>query len=222
MSVKFDIIFTNQIEKDINGVINADAKNELAEEFKEYVVTNEVSNCLDGFFEKYNEQRPVYNGVWISGFFGCGKSHLLKILSYLISNTEIEEGKRAVSYFEGKLNDNPMLFAQMKKATSIPSESILFNIVQYNQNNQDEPILHIFQRKFYEHCGYYGINPKIAAFEMELDKEGLLDKFKETLFKNSGKNWEDARKKPNINNRHIVKAFAAVTGNEENPRRLDS
>ena len=222
MSVKFDSIFTNQIEKDINGVINADAKNELAEEFKEYVITNEVSNCLDGFFEKYNEQRPVYNGVWISGFFGCGKSHLLKILSYLISNTEIEEEKRAVSYFDGKLNDNPMLFAQMKKATSIPSESILFNIVQYNQNNQNEPILHIFQRKFYEHCGYYGINPKIAAFEMELDKEGLLDKFKETLFQNSGKVWEDARKKPNINNRHIVKAFAEITGNTEDPDLLDS
>lgn len=222
MSVKFDIIFTNQIEKDINGVINADAKNELAEEFKEYVITNEVSNCLDGFFEKYNEQRPVYNGVWISGFFGCGKSHLLKILSYLISNTEIEEGKRAVSYFDGKLNDNPMLFAQMRKAASIPSESILFNIVQYNQNNQNEPILHIFQRKFYEHCGYYGINPKIAAFEMELDKEGLLDKFKETLFNNSGKVWEEARKKPNINRRHIVKSFAEITGNAEDPNLLDS
>lgn len=222
MSVKFDSIFTNQIEKDINGVINADAKNELAEEFSEYVITNEVANCLDGFFDKYNEQKPVYNGVWISGFFGCGKSHLLKILSYLISNTEIEEGKKAVTYFDNKLNGNPMLLSQMKKAASIPSESILFNIVQYNQNNENEPILHIFQRKFYEHCGYYGINPKIAAFEMELDKEGLFEKFKGAFNKSSGKDWDEARKKPNINRRYIVKAFAEVTGNTEDPDLLES
>ena len=54
MSVKFDNIFTNQIDKDINGVINADAINELAEEFSEYVITNEVANCLDVFFEKFS------------------------------------------------------------------------------------------------------------------------------------------------------------------------
>ena len=178
-------------------------------------------NCLDGFFEKYNEHNPVYNGVWISGFFGCGKSHLLKILSYLIANSDID-GKKAVSYFDNKLNDNPMLLGQMRKAAGIPSESILFNIVQYNQNDKSEPILHIFQRKFYEHCGYYGINPKIAAFEMELDKEGLFENFKEVFNQVSGKVWEEARKKPNINNRHIIKAFAEVTGNAEDQDLLDS
>lgn len=221
MALKFESIFTNQIARDINGVINTDSQSTLGEEFSEYVITNEVANCLDGFFEKYNEHNPVYNGVWISGFFGCGKSHLLKILSYLIANSDID-GMKAVSYFDNKLCDNPMLLGQMRKAAGIPSESILFNIVQYNQNDKSEPILHIFQRKFYEHCGYYGINPKIAAFEMELDKEGLFEKFKEVFNQNSGKIWEEARKKPNINNRHIIKAFAEVTGNAEDPDLLDS
>ena len=221
MALKFESIFTNQIARDINGVINTDSQSTLGEEFSEYVITNEVANCLDGLFEKYNEHNPVYNGVWISGFFGCGKSHLLKILSYLIANSDID-GKKAVSYFDNKLNDNPMLLGQMRKAAGIPSESILFNIVQYNQNDKTEPILHIFQRKFYEHCGYYGINPKIAAFEMELDKEGLFDKFKDVFNQISGKVWEEARKKPNINNKHIIKAFALVTGNAEDQYLLDS
>lgn len=221
MALKFESIFTNQIARDINGVINTDSQSTLGEEFREYVITNEVANCLDGFFEKYNEHNPIYNGVWISGFFGCGKSHLLKILSYLIANSDID-GKKAVSYFDNKLNDNPMLLGQMRKAAGTPSESILFNIVQYNQNDKSEPILHIFQRKFYEHCGYYGINPKIATFEMELDKEGLFEKFKEVFNQVSGKVWAEARKKPNINNRHIIKAFAEVTGNAEDQDLLDS
>lgn len=221
MALKFESIFTNQIARDINGVINTDSLSTLGEEFREYVITNEVANCLDGFFVKYNEHNPVYNGVWISGFFGCGKSHLLKILSYLIANSDID-GKKAVSYFDNKLNDNPMLLGQMRKSAGIPSESILFNIVQYNQNDKSEPILHIFQRKFYEHCGYYGINPKIAAFEMELDKEGLFEKFKEVFNQVSGKVWKEARKKPNINKGHIIKAFAEVTGNAEDQHLLDS
>lgn len=221
MAVKFESIFTNQIARDINGVINTDSKSTLGEEFSEYVVTNEVANCLDKFFEKYNETNPVYNGVWISGFFGCGKSHLLKILSYLIANSDID-GKKAVSYFNNKISDNPMLLGQMRKAASIPSESILFNIVQYNQNNENEPILHIFQRKFYEHCGYYGSNPKIATFEMELDKEGLFDRFKKSFEQNSRKAWEEARKKPNINKKYITKTFAEITGNVEDPNLLDN
>lgn len=221
MAVKFESIFTNQITRDINGVINTDSKSTLGEEFSEYVVTNEVANCLDKFFEKYNETNPVYNGVWISGFFGCGKSHLLKILSYLIANSDID-GKKAVSYFDNKISGNPILLGQMRKAASIPSESILFNIVQYNQNNENEPILHIFQRKFYEHCGYYGSNPKIATFEMELDKEGLFDRFKKSFEQNSGKAWEEARKKPNINKKYITKTFAEITGNVEDPNLLDN
>lgn len=221
MSVDFSSIFTNKIEQDINGVINADDQKKIVQEFNEYVITNEVANCLDNFFEKYNTQKPDYNGVWISGFFGCGKSHLLKILSYLVSNTEIEEGKKPVSYFEEKLRDNPYLLGQIKKAASIPSESVLFNVVQYNQNNTNDPLLHIFQRKFYEHCGYCGSNLKIAALEMELDNEGLFDIFKETFKINSSKEWNDARKRPNINKKYIIKTFAEVTGNPVNDNLLD-
>ena len=54
-------------------------------------------------------------GVWISGFFGSGKSHFLKILSYLLDK-EVQ-GKRALDYFieDNKIVDS-MVLADMKLA----------------------------------------------------------------------------------------------------------
>lgn len=220
MSREFEAIFANDVAKDINGVINTDNPNTLLEEFGEFVVTDEIALNLEAFFDKYNAPAPACNGAWISGFFGCGKSHLLKILSCLIENRKIG-GQDALLYFDGKLRDNRLLFGQMSKAASIPSESVLFNIVQYNQNDKNEPILHIFQRKFDEHCGYYGVNPKIAALERDLDKSGLLQKFRQTFERGCGKRWEDARKQPHINKGHITRAFAEATGNSEDASLLE-
>ena len=57
---------------------------------------------------------------------GSGKSHFLKMLSYLLPNTVVK-GRPAADYFRGKL-ENPMVQAQMDRATSVLTESILFNI----------------------------------------------------------------------------------------------
>ncbi|MGN0905689.1 MAG: BREX system P-loop protein BrxC [Bullifex sp.] len=219
-------IFRLDIQRQINGVISAgkDDDAELNVEFSEYVVTNDVSRSLNEFFEYYNEARPSKNGVWISGFFGSGKSHLLKILSYLLENGFIA-GKSCFSYFEQKLSDDPLLLGMIRKGCAIPSESILFNIIQNNQIDKvgkSESILPIFLRQFYEHRGYYGADFVIAEMESELDEEGLLGEFIERFEALSGKKWCEAREKKNINRRRIVQAYAEVTGQHEDDSLLQN
>ena len=57
----------------------------IKQELEEYVVTRELQRHFRDFFSNY-KKGIVGNtdkmGVWISGFFGSGKSHFLKILSY--------------------------------------------------------------------------------------------------------------------------------------------
>ena len=76
-------IFAKPIDRAIEGVIKADDDASLRLEVEEYVLTNEVEKRLESFLDAYNNYEGA-NGVWVSGFFGSGKSHLLKILALLL------------------------------------------------------------------------------------------------------------------------------------------
>ena len=82
-------IFSKPVDRYIEGVIKADDLESLKLEVEEYVITNEIAKRLETFFAAYNDYQGA-NGVWISGFFGSGKSHLLKMLALLLENQTIE------------------------------------------------------------------------------------------------------------------------------------
>lgn len=208
-------IFAKPVDRAIDGVIKADDKASLLTELDEYVITNEISSRLEQFLDAYNNYDTA-NGVWISGFFGSGKSHLLKMLALLLENDEIE-GRRAFEVFEGKLADNPMLAGALRKAVSIPSRSVLFNIDQKADiisKTDVDALLAVFQKVFDEICGYYGKLPHIAQFERDLDSRGKLAAFKDAFAKSSGKPWERGREQALMEGRHVAAAFAEVTGDD--------
>ena len=121
-------IFLKEVNRPIDGVIKADDDASLRTELEEYVLTNEASKRLESFFDAYNNYQNA-NGVWVSGFFGSGKSHLLKILALVLENREVED-TRALDLFLPKVKGNKLLEADLLKAVAIPSKSILFNIDQ--------------------------------------------------------------------------------------------
>jgi len=113
-------LFEKDINRHIQGVIKADDDSDLLNEVSEYVVTTEVSKRLDDLLESYLQEKTA-NGVWISGFFGSGKSHLLKMLSLLLPDRQLD-GSKVSDLFLDKLKEEPMLAADLKKALKIPSQ----------------------------------------------------------------------------------------------------
>lgn len=192
-------MFVKDIDRDIRGVIKADqtSEDDIYQELNEYVVTKELHRHLSKFYENYLKSIDGQTdkvGVWISGFFGSGKSHFLKILSYLLSNIEAK-GKKAVEFFEDKIGD-PILYANMEKTAKVPTETILFNIDSKSPlgtKAKEDAILHVLIKVFNEHRGYYGDNPVVAELEKYLDKEGYLEAFKEEFEKAAGEPWLNRR-----------------------------
>jgi hypothetical protein len=213
--MKLNEIFEKPIDRPIEGVIKADDLDSLKLEVEEYVITKEVSKRLENFFDGYNEYKHA-NGVWISGFFGSGKSHLLKMLSLLLENREIN-GKTMLEYFLPK-GDDEMLKGAMRKATAFPSRSILFNIDQKADTiskKEVDAVLAVFVKVFNEMCGYYGKQGYVAQFERDLDNRGLYEDFKKSYEQIAKKSWVDGREEIILEKGNIAKAYSKVSGESE-------
>jgi len=206
-------IFAKPVDRSIEGVIKADDRASLRIELDEYVITNEIGARLEQFLDAYNNYETA-NGVWISGFFGSGKSHLLKMLALLLEN-DVVDGEPAFAIFERKLAGNPMLSGALRKAVSIPSRSVLFNIDQKADvisKTDVDALLAVFQKVFDELCGYYGKLPHIAQFERDLDSRGKLDAFKAAFEKSAGKSWERGREQALMEGKHVSVDVACQAG----------
>ncbi len=216
MTMQLNDIFEKPIDRRIEGVIKADDNSRLLTEVEEYVLTNEIEKRLEEFLGAYNNYENA-NGGWISGFFGSGKSHLLKMLALLLENREID-GIPILDRFLPKCGDNEFLRGELTRATAIPSKSILFNIDQKADiisKTEIDALLSVFMKVFDEICGYYGKQGHIAQMERDLDKQGLLDAFKSAYLDVSGQPWEKGREMAILESENIDKAHAKVAGGQE-------
>lgn len=193
--IKLPDYFVKPYDRVIETVIMADDQNHIYDEVSEYVVTHDISNKISDFFEAYRDKGST-NGVWISGFFGSGKSHLLKILSYVLENKHYDQEKLG-EMFASKIKEDAKLKADiLQSIEKYKSESILFNIDQQAQiTNKNDPnaLLQVFYKVFYDHQGFYGFQPHIAEFESYLSKENKFDDFKIEFNNNFARKWEEAR-----------------------------
>ncbi len=209
-------IFKQPVSRPIEGVIKADDESSLYVELNEYVLTDEVAKRLEHFLDAYNDYHGA-NGVWVSGFFGSGKSHLLKMLALIMENRSVD-GSTALDIFLPKIpKEDELLRAALKKAVAIPSKSILFNIDQKADiisKSQTDALLSVFVKVFNEMCGYFGKQGYIAHFERDLDSRNQLEAFKASYQQHANKPWERGREQALLESGNIARAYAEITGED--------
>lgn len=191
-------MFQEDINRKINGVVKVDqdASDVLVQELKEYVITRELKKHFITFFNNYGDsfrEKTADIGVWISGFFGSGKSHFLKILSYLLENKEVQ-GERTVEIFRKKFADDPATFQLIDNATKGRTDTILFNIdIEGSINKDKTAVLRVFAKMFYNYLGFYGENLKVAKLEQFIARKGKTEEFRRVFEEINGGTWLESR-----------------------------
>ena len=227
-------IFKKNISRPINGVVKADQLNEsvIWQELEEYVITRELDQHFRGFLSAYLSALDMPNdlaisgrmGVWVSGFFGSGKSHFIKILSYLLGNHEAhnpESGaeKKSIDFFKDKILD-PMLLADLKRAAGNDTDIILFNIdSRADASDGRASLLSVFWRVFNESLGYCSQSLHLAELERYLDKKGKYGDFKKEFKKVYGSDWENERDAYSLLQDEIIAALSSVLGKSKEAAR---
>ena len=221
--MKIQNMFQDDINRVINGVIQVEQLDETTErEVNEYVVTTELRKHFINFFTYYDDafDQPTNDiGVWISGFFGSGKSHFLKMLSYILENKEIN-GVRTVERFRKKFDDDPGTFMLIDRATQGPTETILFNIdIEGFSNKDNTAVLRVFAKMFYNHLGFLGEDLKIAKLEQFIAKQGKTEEFRRVFEEKNGASWLETRTSAGFFEDDVVETMEEVLGMSETSAR---
>lgn len=222
--MKIQQMFKDDIDRKINGVVKVDqdTNDVLVQELNEYVITKELKKHFISFFNNYGDafnDKTTDIGVWISGFFGSGKSHFLKILSYILENKEVD-GIRTVERFRSKFEDDPATFMLIDRATKGETDTILFNIdIEGSINKDATAVLRVFAKMFYNYLGFYGEDLKVAKLEQFIDKQGKTEEFRRVFEEKNGQPWLESRDAFAFWEDDIVETLQQVLGMSEEASR---
>jgi hypothetical protein len=220
-------IFQKDIFRPINGVIkvNDESAASVWQELDEYVITGELSKHFLKFFGTYleavdnprNTDTRNRIGVWVSGFFGSGKSHFIKIISHLLQNkpvTNPDSGytRLPIEFFENKIADK-MFFADIKRAVESPTDVLLFNIdSKAGSADGDDAILRVFMRVLNELQDFSPQHPHLAEIELQLEREGQYETFQAAFARIYGKSWKEDRHNYRFRRKETIAALVEATG----------
>jgi len=220
-------IFVHPIKRDITTVITMDdlRLQEIEQELGEYVVTDAIEDLLIEFLERYAETRTGQTeriGVWISGFFGSGKSHFAKILSYLLENRQVG-GQTAVDLFRLRIVDSPRqheierLLHQV--VHFIDTEAIAFQIKTEEDLLASVPTSadavagnHISTIMYRQWLKARGLSTTlwIARLELELISLGQYEPFQAQVQAAENRPWSEVRQHDMLVRDAAVKALCAI------------
>ena len=218
-------LYAKDIFRSIDGVIKADDVSKVASEVDEYGMTSEIRSGLSRIVDAWNQVDAPSNGVWIAGFFGSGKSHLLKMLSYLLGEqagsqpVTREDVERA---FEQKVAGNETIIADLKRSLHTPTRAVLFNIDAKDDKSTRErgsAMIEVFYKVYFEARGLYSKDLGVGALERDLEDQGELARFREAYQEEAGHTWEVGRVNTVFSEALVSKALARLGHQVDQPFR---
>lgn len=197
--MKIGEIFRHDLEREIKEVIKVDDADldDVADELREYVVTDHIHEGFVEVFEQYqesiNKPSEIVN-AWVSGFFGSGKSSFAKVLGYVVANADLG-GTSAADVLTAKLPTQTVKALLNTIHTQAPTLSVFVDLSSSrNVAKEGEAVVLPLYRELLTQLDY-SRNLALAELEITLEGDGRLDDFI-VAFKNAtGHDWVERRDK---------------------------
>lgn len=208
--MKFKDLYEKGLDRKVNPAVSASDLTEetVMTEIVEYVFTEEIVINLYNILLNIKQNQGSHVGIWINGYFGTGKSHFLKYVSYCLEPhyselafMRLEEAIEDIVHSSKggmtKLDDYGVSMSEIKAlkkwySTQAAIRMVMFNIgdVHDANSNQAQAFTTIFWNQLNARRGYNSINLALAQYlEKALDDDGKFEEFKEYV-KSKGYDWE--------------------------------
>jgi hypothetical protein len=187
-------LFASDISRGIEEVIKVDQADEhiIREELAEYVVTDSIRSRFQEIFDRYWEtpQKPHEGvGIWVSGFFGSGKSSFAKYLGLALENRPVL-GEGAGKILGQRAGDTKLQVLLHNISERIPTEAVIFDVsTDRGIRTGNQSITEIMYRLFLQNLGY-ARDLDLSELEITLEADGRLEAFKAAYRRLFSKDWD--------------------------------
>src|SRR5436309_1480948 len=187
-------LFATNIERNIEEVIKVDQTNEqlVREELSEYVATDSIRSHFRTILERYAEtpNKPHEGiGVWVSGFFGSGKSSFAKYLGLALEDRRLD-GDGAADLLAASIGDDAITVLLKSISEHIPTHAVIFDVsVDRGIRSGNQTITEIMYRLFLQSLGY-ARDLDLSELEITLEQQGRLEAFKAKYAEVYEKDWD--------------------------------
>jgi len=194
-------ILTLNLQEDIKNVIDLEdrSENEIQQEIEAYIVTEGIGRHLYNFTNQFTSNIKE-TGVWLSGFYGSGKSYFGKMLGYIVDNPVIN-GTSARERFIPRLkgiSDESLIENAIRNLESIKSRVIFLDVAK---QNTDKGLAFTLFTNFLKNLGFRDDIYGYMEFELYID--GKYDEFKNKVKELEGQEWDELK----ISNRQVAKVM---------------
>src|SRR5712664_114816 len=199
MDIKHLFDPSKDIYRTIEKVITygADQKHRLKAEISEYVVTTSLEEQLERLLTSMQAAMELGGenevGVWVSGFYGSGKSSFTKYLGLAFDQRVTIDGTPFLRYLQDRLHRPTTKALLSKLAASFPAAVVMLDLASEQIAGASlAEVSTVLYHKVLQYAGY-SRNVKVAALERRLRKEGRYAEFEQAFQEDTGEKWADYR-----------------------------
>lgn len=205
---KINEILTLDLQEDIKNVIDLEDRSELEiqQEIESYIVTEGIGRHLYNFTNQFTSNIKE-TGVWLSGFYGSGKSYFGKMLGYIIDNPTIN-GTPARERFIPRLkgvSDESLIENSIRNLEAINSRVVFLDVAK---QNTDRGLAFTLFANLLKNLGFR--DDIYGYMEFDLFIDGKLDEFKGKANSLEGQEWDELKTSNRLVARVMRKVFAEM------------